>query len=319
MGMSVSKVSDVSHEASETREILSGGVELSDLRLLVVLAEELHFGRAAARLRLSQPGLSYRVQRLEEALGYQVVTRDRRGITLTPGGAALLHGAQRLLAEADRVIEDAARVAGGEAAALRVGVVGAALYNLVPQALRQLREDHPELRLVLTEAKTTAQVAALSAGTLDIGVLHLPLPAGVRLRTRMLLRDPVGVAVPAEWPLASKPTVKLADLADAPFVMFARELETATYDRHIAACVAAGFAPRVVQHATGIQTVLSLVAGGVGAAFIAASAAAGWARPGVTFLRIAGNGPELITGAAWRADAPPGVHLFMQALAPASP
>lgn len=294
------------------------GIDLADMRLLVVLSEELHFGRAAARLHLSQPGLSYRVQRLEETLGYQVVTRGRRGISLTAGGAQLLEGAGRLLAEARRVVDDAARVANGEFATLRVGVAGTALYSLVPAALRRLRRDHPEVRLVLAESKTTAQVAALGAGTLDVGIMHLPLPGETGLRTRTLRRDPVGLALPADWEIGGDGPVPLASLADRPFVLFPRAVEPVTYDRYVAACVDAGFAPGIVQEATGLQTILSLVAGGVGAAFVAEPVAAALTRAGVVFRPIAGGLPVLETGAAWRADAPPAVRMLVETLTAAS-
>jgi len=111
-------------------------VELADLRLFVVLAEELHFGRAAARLHLSQPGLSYRFKALEQALGYQVLARNRRGVRLTPAGEAVLGGARRLLGEAHRVVDDGSRVARGELATVRAGFAVIALPAEHPLARR---------------------------------------------------------------------------------------------------------------------------------------------------------------------------------------
>lgn len=288
-------------------------VDLADLRLFSVLAEELHFGRAAARLHLSQPGLSYRVQKLEASLGYALVTRDRRGVQLTPGGARLLEGARRLLAEAQQVVEDAARVAGGSQATVRVAVVGTALHSLVPAALRILRREHPGLRLLLEEAKTTAQIAGLAAGALDIGVVHLPLPEGAALEARHLIDDPVGLAVPEDWDLATEHEVPLAALADRPVVLFPRIVEPGTHDRYVGACVAAGFAPRIAHEATGLQTILSLVAGGMGAAFVADSVAAAVTRSGVRFVRLS-DGPVLSIGAARKPQAPAGVGLVVDAL-----
>lgn len=110
-----------------------GPLDLDDLRLLVVLGEELHFGRAAARLHLSQPGLSYRVKRMEDDLGYALLSRSRRSVELTAAGAAVLEGAHRLLGEARRLVEDGERISRGEVATLRVGFVGTALYGLLPR------------------------------------------------------------------------------------------------------------------------------------------------------------------------------------------
>ncbi len=133
-------------------------VDLGDLRLFVVLAEELHFGRAAARLHLSQPGLSCRVKALEEALGYQVLARNRHGARLTPAGEVLLAGARRLLGEAHRVVEDGGRVARGELATVRVGFVGTALYSLLPVVLRENRRRYPAMQVQVRECKSAEQV-----------------------------------------------------------------------------------------------------------------------------------------------------------------
>lgn len=241
----------------------AGSVELDDLRLFVVLAEELHFSRAAVRLHLSQPGLSYRVKRLEDTLGYELLARTRRSVRLTAAGEALLDGARRLLGDAQRVVDDAGRVARGELATLRVAFDGTALYSLLP------------------------------------GVLH----------------DPVGIALPDDHPLAAVEELALADLADEPFVLFPRELEPQTYDRYTDACVAAGFAPKVAHQATGLPTILGLVAGGVGVAFAAGSVAANLTRSGVVFRPLTEPAPQLITGPAWREQgAHPAVRLFCQVI-----
>src|SRR5262245_59440127 len=133
----------------------SGGDGLGALELLVGLAEELHFGRGPPRLHISQPGLSYRVRRLENALGYEVLARTRRSVGLTAAGEVLLEGARRVLAETSRIVGDGARVARGELATVRMGFVGTALYSTLPPLLRLCRERHPGLRLLVEERKTT--------------------------------------------------------------------------------------------------------------------------------------------------------------------
>lgn len=166
--------------------------------------------------------------------------------------------------------------------------------------LREARRRHPDLRLLLTEHKTATQVRALQLGQLDLGLVHLPLDPGAGLASVVVTREPVGVALPADHRLASAPTVELADLAGDPFVLFPRELEPRTHDRYVDACVRAGFAPRVVERATGLQTILGLVASGIGVAFVAASVAANLSRSGVVFRPLAGPVPTLATGPAWR-------------------
>jgi DNA-binding transcriptional LysR family regulator len=276
------------------------GLDLDDMRLLVVLAEELHFGRAALRLHLSQPGLSYRVKRMEDALGYALLARSRRRVELTAAGAAVVEGARRLLAEARRLVDDGARLARGETATLRTGFVGTALYGLLPPVLRELRRRHPHLRLLLEERKTAASVRALQHGELDVALVHLPLDPGAGLATAAATTEPVGLALPADHPLAGASRVELAQFARDPFVLFDRALEPQTHDRYVQACVDAGFAPLVEHRGTGLQTVLGLVAAGMGVAFVSASVAAHSSRSGVVFRPLDGPAPTLTTGCAWR-------------------
>lgn len=154
----------------------------------------------------------------------------------------MLEGAHRLLGEARRLVDDGERIARGEVAGLRVGFVGTALYSLLPAVLREARRRYPELRLVLEEHKTAAQVRALQLGRLDIGLVHLPLGPGAGLATVATTTDPVGLALPADHRLSDAPTIELAQVAGDPFVLFPRELEPQTYDRYVEACVEAGFA-----------------------------------------------------------------------------
>jgi DNA-binding transcriptional LysR family regulator len=274
-------------------------VDLDDLRLFVVVSEELHFGRAAVRLHLSQPGLSYRIKALEGALGYEVLARNRRGVRLTPAGEVLLAGARRLLGEAHRVFDDGARVARGELATVRVGFVGSALYSLLPAVLREARRRYPALQVRVGEHKTADQIRLLQQGQLDLGLIHLPVDPGAGLDTVPILDDPVGVALPDGHPAADPGgPVALADLAGEAFVLFPRALEPQTYDRYTDACVAAGFAPRVAHEATGLQTILALVAAGLGVAFVASSVAEHLTRSGVIFRSLTGPAPRLVTGPA---------------------
>lgn len=281
-------------------------LDLDDMRLLVVVAEEQHVGRAALRLHLSQPGLSYRIKRMEDGLGYPLLVRSGRGVHPTPAGAALVRGARQLLADARRVVDDSGRLARGEAATVRMGFVATALYGLVPPVLREVRRRHPEVRLLLEEHKTAAQVRALQRGELDLGLVHLPVDEIAGLRSRPVGSDVVGIALPADHPLAAGERVDLSRCADEAFVLFARDLEPRTHDRYVAACRAAGFTPRIEHRGSGLQTILGLVAAGLGVAFVGASVALHLTRTGVVFRPLTEHAPTLETGVAWRGstDAP---------------
>lgn len=292
----------------------SVALDLDDMRLLVVLADELHFGRAAVRLNLSQPGLSYRVKRMEDSLGYELLLRTKRSVELTAAGAVVLQGAIRVLEQAQRLVDDGQQIARGEVASLRVGFVGTALYGLLPPVVREVRRRYPGLRLVLEEHKTETQVRGLRRGQLDIGLVHLPLAQGSGLATCAVTTDRVGLALPADHRLVDHRVdarrgagenqgepdgLDLSQLAGDPFVLFPRELEPQTYDRYVKACVDAGFAPTVAQQATGLQSILGMVAAGVGVAFVASSVAQHMSRSGVVFRPIAGPAPTLTIGPAW--------------------
>ncbi len=289
-------------------------LDIDDLRLLVVLADELHFGRAAERVHLSQPGLSYRVKRMEDLLGYELFSRVRRNIELTPPGMAVVQGAHRVLSEARRMVDEGERIARGEVATLRVGFVATAVYTLVPRVLRLVRVRHPDLHLIVDELKTAVQVRQLQGGQLDIGLVHLPI-AAADLTTVPASVDQVGLALPSDHPLVARRMIDIASLAGEPIVLFPRDLEPDTYDRYVGACVAAGFAPTVAQHASGLQTILGMVASGAGIAFVAGSVARNLSRTGVEFRPLSGAAPVLTSGPAWRHPvAKPAVLLVREAI-----
>jgi DNA-binding transcriptional LysR family regulator len=224
-----------------------GVMELRQLELFSVLAEEQHFGRAAQRLHVSQPALTYQIQRLEEELGLQLLRRTTRRVELTAAGTALRDGSQPLIDEMLALVERVRKVGHGEVGIVRVGCVASALHGVVPAMIRAARERHPDVEFVLIEKKTGTQLEDLASGRLDIGLIHLPanVPAGIEIQE--LFRQPVGLAVPDNHPVADLPVVDLRSLAGESFVLFPRALEPDTYDRFVGACVSAGFAPKVSQ------------------------------------------------------------------------
>ena len=242
-------------------------MELRHFRYFVAVAEELHFGRAAARLHLAQPPLSRQIHQLEAELGVQLFTRTRRRIQLTPAGAVFLAEARRALAQADQAVAAARRAAQGEHALLRVGFIGAASYSILPAIVRAFRERCPTVGLTLHEMTTAQQLQALRAGRLDIGFVRPPVVAP-DLVVETVLREPLMVALPLMHPLAPTETVALAALAREPFVLFPRELAPDLYDQIGDLCERAGFRPQVTQEAVQMQTVVRLVGAGVGVSLV---------------------------------------------------
>lgn len=273
-------------------------MELRQFELFSVLAEERHFGRAAVRLHVSQPALSYQIQRLEEELGLSLLERSTRKVELTAAGEALRDGVQLLLDDTEALTERVKRIARGDIGVVRIGCVASALQGFIPSVVRSARERHPDVQFILSEKKTGAQLEDLVSGRLDVGLVHRTnrVPAGIELVE--LFSQPVGLALPDNHAATAAPLVRLHTLAEESFVLFPRALEPDTYDLFVNACVAAGFAPRISQEAENIQTLLALVAAGLGIAFVPESVMDGSPRPGIVFRRVT-PAPEITTAIVW--------------------
>ncbi len=232
-------------------------IDRRQLRYFVAVAEELHFGRAAAKLGMAQPPLTQQIQKLERALGCAVFHRQPRKIALTEAGAALLEDARRILRDFDDATERARRAGRGETGQLTVGTPPSVMLTRLPLAIRKYRERFPDVRFTLRELATSAIAEGLKAGTLDLGLLR-------EAEGAVVLREPVVAVLPSGHPLAEREGLKLRELAHEPFVLFPRRLGEAFYDRLISFCVRAGFTPRVVQEATQWQSVVTFVETGLG-------------------------------------------------------
>jgi len=276
-------------------------MDLRELESFVAVAEELHFGRAARRAHLSQPALSQQIQRLERELGFAVFSRDRRHVELTAAGAVLLQRVRRLLDDADDMVAAAGRVAAGHAGVLRIGHGGDALYGPVPPVVHQLRELAPDVDVTLEEHKTARQLDLIGLGRLDAGFVHLPDDGVNGFHVTVLDREPLDVCLPAGHRLAGSSAVRLPELSDDNFVMFARPLEPDTHDRITAACRTAGFEARVVHEAATLHGLISLVAAALGVGFTVRSVATGLQHDGVVFRPVEPPAIELTNAVVWRA------------------
>ncbi|WP_186419479.1 LysR substrate-binding domain-containing protein [Bosea sp. CS1GBMeth4] len=278
-------------------------VETRLLRQFIAVAEELNFHRAAERLHMAQPPLSQAIRKLEDALGLPLFERSNRSVALTPAGAAFVGSARRVLALIDEGIREAQAVAAGRAGRLSITFVGTA-HDLLPAALRRFRTEYPGVELVLREATTAEQIAAIAAGEADIGLMRRPGIMSAQLASETLLREPILAALPVDHRLAERDRVPLAALAGDAFIGTPRRLGIGFHDQIIGLCRLAGFSPRIVQEARQMQTVASLVAAGLGAALIPASLAL-MPRAGVAFRPIAVEAPPEMTHveliAAWDA------------------
>lgn len=262
------------------------------LRALIVVAEELHFGRAARRLHISQPPLSQQIRRLEAELGFPLFSRSTRTVQLTPAGRLLVNRARELLAHGEAAVQAARRVARGELGALSVGFTSTAAYQVLPRAIAEFRQRFPEVELSLHEQNSHELWDSLQAGRIDVALLRRNADmADPEIRFDLAGSEPMVLATAADDALASRDRVPLAAVADRPFVGF-----SARYSSYFHALLQsmfrrAGVEPRIVQQSL-MPTILALVEAGVGVALVPASAA-GLRSGTVAYRAIAGRGSSI--------------------------
>ncbi len=240
-------------------------IEISQLRCFVAVGEELHFGRAADRLNMTQPPLSRQIRLLEHQVGTPLLTRTNRTVRFTAAGKAFFPEASRILRLADEAATTARRVAKGEQGAIAIGFTAAFGYGLLPDMVRRLHQRVPHLSLTLKEMVTSEQLEALDAGQLDIGLLR-PHPPHGSLETVVLGREALMLAIPqrqaAQWPKA--PT--LASLHGKPFIAYSPYEANYFYQLVQSALEHAHSKPEIVDYVPQIHTMLALVDSGIGVA-----------------------------------------------------
>ncbi|GAB2941826.1 LysR family transcriptional regulator [Nonomuraea fastidiosa] len=287
-------------------------MNLQQLRYAVALAEELHFGRAATREGVRQPPFSRQIGKLEEELGVRLFERTTRQVRLTPAGEAFVAEARAALAHADRAAESARLAGRGESGRLVLGFVGSAANGTLPKVLRRFRARYPGVDVELRELPTAQQAEELRQGRLDVGLLHAPLAGAAAevLSTRTVAREPLLAALPAHHPHAARTSLPLAALAREPFVMFPRRYGPGLHDQITGVARAAGFEPRIVQEAVQMQTIVGLVAAGIGVSIVPESVAR-VRRGDVAFRPLAPPARVVTLDLAWRTgDANPAVRNF---------
>lgn len=251
-------------------------MELRQIRYFTVLADELSFTRAARRLHVSQPPLSFQIARLEVELGARLFDRTSRSVVLSEAGKAFLPHAQAVLARLEEARSHVTRVASGLQGGVQIGLAGSHFLGPFPKFIQQFRLQRPAVEVGLHEMKPSDHLQALRDGRVDLCVSRNPMndaQAGDRQFSAALLwRDPVVVALPPGHQLASRSWLNLADLKDEDFVFL--RLDSSPFAmRLFEACVQAGFAPRIAQQVVEVPAALNLVAAGLGVALVPASMA----------------------------------------------
>lgn len=274
---------------------------LRHLRYFVTVAEERHFGRAAARLHMAQPPLSQQIRRLEAELGVELFVRTTRRVDLTPAGAAYLDRAREILEAVDQAAHEARRVAAGVVGHLAIGCVGSVTYSLLPALSRRLAQELPGVDFSFRgEMLASEQVEALRDGTIDLALLRPPVADG-SLAVTTLRRDRLVAAVPAGHPLSRRRQVRVADLEGTPLIVHSADRRSAMYDVVRRLCRDAGFDPTIRHEVGETSTLVTLVAAGLGVAVVPEPVGA-LALEGVAFLPLVRPVSYVDLAVAHRAD-----------------
>ncbi|MFP7302254.1 LysR family transcriptional regulator [Klebsiella pasteurii] len=255
-------------------------IDLKLLSYFLAVAEELHFGRAAARLNMSQPPLSIHIKDLEQQLGTLLFVRHSRSVALTHAGRILMEESRRLLSSAHQALARVEQIGRGEAGRVELGVIGTAMWGKMRPVMRRFLKEHPNVEVLFRENMPAMQMAMLERRELDAGIWRMataPSPGFTSLR---LHESSFLVAVPEEHPLAARKAIPLAALRNEYFVTMPSIHTDWTFLQRV--CQSAGFSPMIIREVMEPQTVLAMVSMGIGITLIADSyAQMMW--PGVVF------------------------------------
>lgn len=288
-------------------------MELRHLSGFVAVSEELHFGRAAERLHVSQPAVSRLVRNLEKELGVALLDRSTHHVELTAAGLAFLTEVRVVLDQVGVASRAARQAAAAVHIPLRIGFTECT-EELLPRALRSFRRQLPPVRLDLRQVDRDAQVQSLVEGELDVAMRRIPIEH-TTLQTELVMREPMVVALPARHALAERGRLSVAGLAGARFVLLPRTVYPQAHDRLHMLCNHAGFVPEVAEEASSLTSVTVLVAAGVGVSIVPASVSARFNLDDIVYRPLENPTPTLPVVVSWRrSDTSAVLHRFLDAV-----
>ena len=285
-------------------------MDIHQLRSFVVLAEQLHFGRAARVLHLSQPALTKQIRKMEEELGVELFERGRHGTKLTVTGEAWLSQARKVIASFDLLLESGRRMALGRAGRLRIGF-GFTTLDVVPRVVVRLRESSPGAEILLRDMSSAEQAEALREDEIDIAFMRLPLPPGGGYQEMPVIKDRLALVTPR---MEGAGRLRLADCAKSPFVVISKSRSPGFFNHMLGLCAAQGFHPRIVQEVLETTTAVAMVRAGMGYSILPESLGTHSAA-GVQLHRIPDPKAVWTVSAVWhKRDGNPMIPVFLKLL-----
>lgn len=263
---------------------MSNQIELRHLKYFLAVAEDLHFRKAAERLYISQPGLSRQIKQMEDDLGVKLFERNNRKVVLTPAGIYLKKELSMVIKNLDEVLQHARLMEEGKEGSIKLGYVGSAMQNIIPELLLKFRETHPTIRFSLAEMNNTGQVNALLNKEIDVGFVRLnQVPEDLQLRP--VLNDTFTLVLPANHPLSTYNFESLNQLEGEEFILFEKAYSPVYYERVMSLFEYAGFSPKVSHYTVHANTIFRLVENHFGISIIPTSLKEGYAM-NVKFIEL---------------------------------
>jgi DNA-binding transcriptional LysR family regulator len=250
-------------------------MELRHLKYFMMVAEELHFGKAAKKLFITQPPLSRQIKMLEEDLGVTLFERTKKRVRLTAHGFYLKEEAAKVFVQIESMRNHIRLIEEGTEGLVKIGYVGSAMHSVLPGVLSAIRRALPGVHTSLSELKNLDQIAGLKYGNIDIGFIRTPITAE-GLEIQPIYSETLSIIVPRSHPSARSKALRLADLAGEPFIGFCRECAPGLFDMIIGLCNREGFSPRIVHESSQINSVVRLVESGLGYSIVPTSVRTGY-------------------------------------------
>ena len=275
-------------------------IELRHLRYFMAVASELNFRRAAESLFISQPGLSRQIQQLEGELGTSLFDRDRRKVRLTPAGKYFYEQISPHMNRLEHIFRQTGRIGQGLAGEIRIGFLGSAMQEVIPDLLLELRDKYPEIHTSLEELSNRAQIRGLQEERLDLGFVRLSgVPQG--LERWPVVRETFSVVVPEDHPVREENFTSIGQFRAEPFIFFSPAYSPDYYQTVLSICEDAGFQPEVSHKSVHAHTIFKLVANKLGVAIVPTSLSKGF-RLAVRFIELRDIPQRAVLSAVWKKE-----------------
>jgi len=279
---------------------MSSQLELRHLTYFLAVAEELHFRKAAEKLFISQPGLSRQIKQMEDLLQVELFVRTKKKVALTPAGhylKAQTEGIFKQLKETKRQLQ---LIGEGDTGEIRIGFLGSAMQNVIPNLLLQLRDNYPKIKTSLEERANLDQVAAVLKDELDIGFVRLArVPAALHMQT--IFEDTFSLVLPESYPMLTRDYKGMQQFSEDNFILFSQEYSPHYFDTIMSICSDAGFIPKVSHKSVHAHTIFKLVENKLGIAIVPTALQAGF-QMRVKFIELKNIKQRALLSVIWRKE-----------------